>query len=147
MRIGRVRQGRTAQHDAVNAALGHGLGRQVRIVHAPAAEDGDLDRLFRGLGQGQDPALFHVAGGCGVIEGVVLAKVHAQAVVAIGFQALGDLQALFQRPAYLVLAVEGGVVVALDIALEGQAHGHHKVAAAGGLHPIQDLTGTAQAVL
>ena len=76
-----------------------------------------------------------------------MAKVHAQAVVAIGFQTLDDFQALFQRPAYLVLAVEGGVVVALDVALESQAHGHDKVAAAGGLHPIQDLTGTAQAVL
>ena len=43
--------------------------------------------------------------------------------------------------------MKGGLVIALDVGLQRQAHGDHKIRAAGGLDPLHNLPGTAEAVL
>lgn len=58
LRIGRVRQGRTAQHDAVNAALATAWAASQDHSGAPAQRMGILTASFCGLGHGAGPGPF-----------------------------------------------------------------------------------------
>ena len=145
--VGRVGQGGPAQHHRVQLPLGNGLGGQIGVVHAAAAENGDFHHLLHRRRQGNHPPFLHIAGGRRIIKGIILPKVHTQAVIAVGLQPAGNLQPLLQGPPHFLFPVKGGLVIALDVGLQRQAHGDHKIRAAGGLDPLHNLPGTAEAVL
>ena len=69
----------------------------IRVIHAPPGEDRDFDRLFRFGGKFNHKALGHIHRRTGVVEGVIGAGVHAQTVITVGFQQLGNPNAFFQR--------------------------------------------------
>ena len=138
---------RAAQRDGVKLAGRDGVLVHLHVAHAGAHDDGHLDGNLRLGGKVNHVAALEVHGRAGVIEGVVDARVHVKAVVAVGLQDLADADALLERAELLALARDGALHPVLHVALEAQAHRHGEVGTARGLDALDDLDRGTQAVL
>ena len=145
----RIAQELPGDAHAVHLAAGDGVRRDIRIVHAPRADHGDIHELLQVGHLRQIAGHGHIHGGMGPEPGVVGAVVRVQHIRAGLLQDPGGGGTLLHAAAELRIGFprQGGLVEAPDLAGHAVPHGDGVILAAELLYLPDDVRAETKAVL
>ena len=130
VRIFRVSQCCSPHYHSVDFSIPNRCFGNVRGVHPATCKNRNVHGFFCLCCHFHKIAFRHIHGRAGIVEGIVSAGVHTQAVISVRFQQLRNLDAFLQCPSGFVLAGKRCFFKVFYKGFQTQPHTHRIIAAA-----------------
>ena len=135
----RICQSRTAKDNRVNLAIPNRLLRNIRFIHAASCQNWDINSFFCFRCQFHQIPFRHIHRRTGIIERIVNTCIHIQAIIAIGFQQLCDLNPFFQGTSNFLLTGQACLFKSFHKSFQSKTHADWKITAAFLLNTFQNF--------